>query len=232
MELDYGARPADSRPGLLDIYGDQWRTPLRSFAPAQVGNARLRLASYPPSFYHFEGTGGFEFYRVRRAPLPVVILDRRDSTSPATVGDGWAEWMVDDPLHWYAMRERVDQLQPGRILVAGLGLGIMLRHLLARRNDVTAITVVELDPDVIALIQPTLPADPRVTVVQDDYYRFISNLPAGDRPNAVLWDLAVGSGPAVSNDLLRAEVYTGLWLPGVPLHRFGLRGPDRLGRST
>ncbi len=213
MELDHGARTSDTSPHLLDVYGDQWRTPLRDYARG---------------FYDMERTGGFEFYRVRRAPLPVVVLERHGSVGGTDVGGGWQEWMVDDPLHWYAMRERVEQVQPGRLLVAGLGLGIMLRHA-TRRNDLTDITVVELDPAVIDLIGVTLPADPRVTIVQGDYYAHIARLAPEDWPDAVLWDLAVGTPTETREAFMRARIYHAVHLPGVPLHRFGLKGPDPLG---
>jgi hypothetical protein len=228
-----GARVSDADPTLLDIYGDEWRTPLREWAPRQFGDARLVVKEYPRGYYPLEATEGFEYYRVRRAPLPVVILERRDSGSPVASADGWGEWMVDDPLHWYAMRERVEQLQSGRVLIAGLGLGIMLRHIDALRPDITDVTVVELDADVIELVGPTLPwdLDGRLRIVRDDFYAYIERLHErpSEWPDAILWDLAVGDREQTRLDFIRAEALCGRWLPGVPLHRFGTRGPDRLG---
>lgn len=233
MTLDPGARPADSNSALLDVYGDQWRTPLRDYAPRESGAARLVVKDQRKGYYPMEGALGFEYCRVRRAPLPVVVLERRDSDGShalrgAPAGDGWAEWMVDDPLHWYAMREAVERLQPGRLLVAGLGLGIMLRHLVARR-DISQIVVCELDPDVISLIKPTLPDDDRVEIIEADYYEHIASVET-EPPDAILWDLAVGTRDQTRDQLAIAAALTRHFLPGVPLHRFGLRGGDPLGK--
>lgn len=236
LSLGPGARQADGNSQLLDIYGDEWRTPLRDFAPRQTRRARLVVKDQRRGYYPMEGTGGFEFLRVRRAPLPVVVLERRDSAGShalrgTAVGGGWAEWMVDDPLHWYAMGELVERLQPGRLLVAGLGLGIQLRHLI-HRDDISQIDVIEIDPDVIELISPTLPGDDRVTIHEGDYYDWIEQLARdklADLPSAILWDLAVGTRDETRDQLAIAAALTGYHLPGVPLHRFGLRGPDPLG---
>lgn len=51
----------------------------------------------------------------------------------------------------------------GRVLVTGLGLGCVLRGLMARAQ-VESIDLVERDRDVIALVWPHIPKDPRVTL--------------------------------------------------------------------
>lgn len=75
----------------------------------------------------------------------------------------------------------------GNVLINGLGLGIAASLALAKA-DVTAITIVELSPDVISLVAPSL-ADPRVTVIEADAYEW--QPPKGIRYNAVwhdIWD--------------------------------------------
>lgn len=69
----------------------------------------------------------------------------------------------------------------GRVLVHGLGLGVVVKALLAK-PEVTHIDVVELDPDVIALVGPHYP-DPRLVIHQGDALTF--RFPPGTR-----WDCA------------------------------------------
>ena len=219
-----------SEGAILNVYGDQWRTPLTG-ATGEHGKARLVSATYARGYYPMERVGGHEYYRVRRERLPVTLLQRHGTLGGEHHPDGWATWMVDDPVHWFGMGERVAQLQPGRILVAGLGLGLMLHHA-AGRADLTTIEVRELDPDVIELVSPLLPVDPRVSVVQGDFYERLEELAGGPReawPDAILWDLAVGNAEQTGGDMLYARAAVQTLLPGVPLHRFGLRGPDPAG---
>jgi hypothetical protein len=163
-----------------------------------------------------EGTSGYQFYRVSGGRLPVMCLQRR-----AEGRKTWKTWMVDDPLHWCAMRELVLDLPAGRLLVAGLGLGLFAHHML-ERPDITDIEVVEIDPDVIALITPTLPEDPRVKITQGDYYAHIEH-GLSVQPDAILWDLAVGNQEQTYPDFMRGMMLTTAFLPGVPLSCFGIR---------
>jgi hypothetical protein len=204
-------------PLTLEINGDTWRTPLTGTGYSEHGNARLKPVTYSRSkYYRMEGTGGYEFFRVRRAKMPVMMLQRR-------TGNGWRTWMVDDPLHWQGMRELVMQLPPGRLLVAGLGLGLFAHHLLDR-PDITDVDVIEIDPDVIALVTPTLPADPRRTVIEGDYYDHIHKIKDTDAvPDSILWDLAVGNQEQTGPDFFRARLLTAVYMTGVPLFQFGLR---------
>lgn len=66
-------------------------------------------------------------------------------------------------------------------LVTGLGLGIVA-SLLLRRPHVERVTVLELSPDVVALVAPHV-ADPRLEVIQADAFTW--KPPAGSR-----WDVA------------------------------------------
>jgi len=61
-------------------------------------------------------------------------------------------WMTDSDFDLEPQQEFVD-LAAGSVLVTGLGLGCVIRGLLAKQ-DVTHITVIENDEDVIALVWP------------------------------------------------------------------------------
>lgn len=212
-------------PGTLEIDGTTWRTPLTEVGYRECGGARLKPVPYRRGgYWHMEGTGGYEFYTIRRRGLTVTSLQRRVPGRRR-----WQTWMVDDPLHWNAMREIVMDLPPGRLLVAGLGLGLFAHHL-QERPDITDIEVVEIDPDVISLVTPTLPTDPRLRIVEGDYYARIDN--TDDVPDAVLWDLAVGDQEQTLPDFQKAMILTTVYLPGTPLFCFGLRRGPRVARLT
>lgn len=81
----------------------------------------------------------------------------------------------------------IDDLYPfidmvhGRVLINGLGLGVALEAALAKRlarfkDDwpyaVTAVTVIEISEDVIKLVGPTYWMDPRVTIIQEDAFKY------------------------------------------------------------
>ena len=58
----------------------------------------------------------------------------------------------------------------GHVLVGGLGLGMVVFGLLAKKPAIRSLVVLEVSPDVIALIQPYLPVDARLTIVQVDVF--------------------------------------------------------------
>lgn len=77
--------------------------------------------------------------------------------------------MIDDPMHYIGM-QRLAEHSKGRVLVGGLGLGIVVKFLL-KNPRVTLIDVVELNKDVIDLISPLLPPEsklPYCTIYNDD----------------------------------------------------------------
>jgi hypothetical protein len=59
----------------------------------------------------------------------------------------------------------------GRVLINGLGLGMLLEGVLSK-PDVTAVRVIEIDPQVIALTGAHYRKDPRVEIVQADAHTY------------------------------------------------------------
>lgn len=88
-------------------------------------------------------------------------------------------WMSDTPDemadHFYVRREIAKR--GGRVLIMGLGIGMLVKDALAMDN-VEHVDVVEIDPDVIALVGPTY-AGPRCTIHEAD--AFAVKWPVGTR---------------------------------------------------
>ncbi len=60
----------------------------------------------------------------------------------------------------------------GKVLVGGLGLGMVLKCLLDKKS-VTKVTVVEKSPDVIKLVASAYTDDPRVEIVNADIFEYV-----------------------------------------------------------
>jgi len=88
------------------------------------------------------------------------------------VGDKWVTWMDDSPGEWYGQAELALRAEGPRVLVGGLGLGL-LQHHLHRREDFDEIMTVELNNDNIRLITPFLPPDSRMHFVNADFFQQI-----------------------------------------------------------
>jgi spermidine synthase len=63
----------------------------------------------------------------------------------------------------------------GHVLVGGLGLGMVVFALLAKRPKIHSLTVLEINVDVINLVTPWLRpwADPRMSVICADVYTWV-----------------------------------------------------------
>lgn len=62
----------------------------------------------------------------------------------------------------------------GKVLVGGLGLGMVLKCLLDNKA-VTKVTVVEKSTDVIKLVAPSYTEDPRVEIINADIFEYTPN---------------------------------------------------------
>lgn len=96
-------------------------------------------------------------------------------------GDLWMSDTDAEVRDHLGMIRRIEW-QGGRFLIMGLGLGMIVKAALAVPT-LTHVDVVEIDPDVAALVGPHYEADPRCTVHVGDAYDI--TWPRGTR-----WDLA------------------------------------------
>lgn len=160
-------------------------TPVTKYPVAKSGKVELcKMRRGPKLTYWAEGVRGNLYYKYG------------NSAAITYLKINGAVWMTDEypyteSLGSFAQRAR------GSVLVAGLGLGIVV-HQLCENPNVTKITVVERNKDVIKLVKPLLPADPRIEIVESDFYDFIE-LEAGKvRRDTVIWDLAVSRSGTVT----------------------------------
>lgn len=80
--------------------------------------------------------------------------------------------MSDTPMERRSNLEFVRQAH-GHVLIAGLGLGMIVFPLLERpKSEISSVTVIEANPDVIALVKPYLPDDTRLRIIQADIFEW------------------------------------------------------------
>ena len=96
-------------------------------------------------------------------------------------------WMSDTPDemmdHWEVCREI--ERRGGRVLIMGLGIGMLVKYALSLPN-VEHVDVVEIDPDVVHLVGPTYAGD-RCTIHESD--AFLMEWPRGTRWDVVWHDV-------------------------------------------
>ena len=79
--------------------------------------------------------------------------------------------MTDTPMERIT-NSLLIQMARGHVLIAGLGLGMMIWPLLAKVPALSSLVIVERNPDVIRLVEPHLPRDSRLVIVQADIFKW------------------------------------------------------------
>ena len=81
--------------------------------------------------------------------------------------------MTDSPMEKRTNLEVIERSR-GRVLIAGLGLGMILRPIL-RKPEVTHVTVLERYQDVVDLVLPSLAGDRKLEVIVADVFAWKPN---------------------------------------------------------
>ena len=146
----------------------EWKTPATDYPEKEFGTARIVHGFYNGGYYHNYGVNGYKYFFVKKK-IPVASLEIEDEKGM------WQGWMVDDPPHWWSMQNYAKN-SSGRVLVGGLGLGLVAGELL-KNVDINSVTIVDLNKDVIGLISPLLPEaiDVQLDIVNKDFYDFIND---------------------------------------------------------
>lgn len=93
--------------------------------------------------------------------------------------------VMSDSYHERRSNSYAVHMAKGDVLVAGLGMGMILHPILDKEN-VRTVTVIEKEPDVIALIQPSLPS-PKLAIIQADI--FLWKPPKGAKYDMIYFDI-------------------------------------------
>ena len=134
-----------------------WKTV--DYPEKQYKSASITKTVYKEGYYLMEGVDGYDLFQVLK---PITVTELRINNNIV---------MVDDPLHWIGM-QRLAEACRGKVLIGGLGLGLILHHL-KNNKEVSQIDVVEINKDVIQLIKPLLPKDDRVKIYCADVLKWI-----------------------------------------------------------
>jgi len=129
---------------------------------AKLGSARIE---------HFEVEDNFLAWRAGVPPGKYTRLLA-----------GGVLWMSDTPMEkrWNC---RIMYQSSGRVLIAGLGLGVILPKVLERAQHVT---VIEKNPDVIALVEPHYRCK-KLTVINADIHEWTP--PKGSKWDVIYFDI-------------------------------------------
>jgi hypothetical protein len=133
----------------------------------------------------------------------VTLKYNHESTWHSLQEKGRGVWMTDDPCEQAQMRKLVDHLY-GDVLVGGLGLGVVVK-MLAGKEDVTSITVVERSRDVINLVwEPTINSlgegyfDPELEIIEGGLFEELKRFKQEGRQfDSALYDIWQGDNEGV-----------------------------------
>lgn len=134
-------------------------------------------------------------------PESVVSPDIRYTVLYGPCGERGTEavMMSNTQLEYRTNRSFVESAH-GDVLVVGLGIGMLIRPL-AERKEVKTITVLEKEPDVIALVKPHYRDVEKLRVYEADAFDFEPDDLMGQRPDR--WDsVMIDIWPSIGPDNL------------------------------
>ena len=168
----------------------EWQTPASAYEEREIGAFRLKRTVYEPGYYKLYRVKGYTYFQVMK-PIPIMSLQEcRDGE--------WRDWMIDDPFNYLAMKEYCGSLK-GRVLTAGLGLGLAVQEL-AKNGEVTEVVVVERSPEVMTLVGGYMPSS--VNLVLDDFWAYTEQANGWD---SILLDIWVTKGKEQHDRVMEEE---------------------------
>ena len=182
---------------VIDI--NEWKTPATDYPEKEVGSARIKRIKYKKGCYHNYKVREYEYFVVKK-PIPITTLEIADDNDSGK----WKTWMVDDPPHLWSMQDYATN-SVGRVLIAGLGLGLVTHELL-KNVDVDSITIIEHNKDVIDLISSLLPEcdGTALEIINEDFYKFINE--TNEKFDRIIIDLWVTGSAEETLKVLNEEV--------------------------
>ncbi len=162
-----------------------WHTPATDYLEAVSGNFRLYRILCPPGIHSHMRINGSRCTKIT-SPFPMTLLQENR-------GGKWRDWMADDPFDYWAM-QKFAATAKGKVLVGGLGLGLVA-HELALNDKVTDVTVVERSHDVCTLVKGNITGG-KVTIVESDFWDFIES-------DTTQWDVIIADIWVANNKMER-----------------------------
>ncbi|MCQ2551580.1 MAG: hypothetical protein MJ146_05280 [Clostridia bacterium] len=99
-----------------------------------------------------------------------------------TIYEGIIPWMSVCPSEMNSMKKEMEEAS-GKVLVLGLGLGYY-PYIISQRDDVTDITIVEFQPEIIKLFEenifPQFNKKDKIKIVQADAIKFMMDVEEGE----------------------------------------------------
>lgn len=160
---------------------DRWTAPAE-LEENQVGEWRITHARKAPGFYPMHKTLGCDAVQFKKLGEITLLQERRQRR--------WRDWMTDDPLFWYAMWEYANRMS-GSILIGGLGLGLIIRHLM-ENMIANKVTVIERQQEVIDLVWNQIAPPSNFNLVKADFFDLPDDLKSQEF-DTTLTDFWVGS---------------------------------------
>jgi len=189
-----------------------WKTPAYKYSLKEKGCARIIASQYEPDgFYHMEKVNGYDYFEVEET-IRVTELQINGVTV-----------MIDDPLHWIGMQSLAKACK-GKVLVAGLGLGLIV-HALQKNPNVTLIDIVEKEKDVIDLIGSVSDVlkDSKTHVFHTEIGSFITGKNLEPYDNVIL-DIWWGNGTMEMQRSMKSMVsLVSYFIPNATPYVWGLR---------
>lgn len=133
----------------------RWVTPVSRYPESRSGRFCITKNECPAGYSFETGEASGIDEVLFTSPVTFTILKENNST-----------WMSDTPMEYYQANDLATRTIGNRILVGGLGLGL-ITFLLSNREDVKEIIVVEKEPEIINLVARFLPS--KVKVIEGDF---------------------------------------------------------------
>ena len=114
--------------------------------------------------------------------------------------------MSDTPME-KSSNARMIEMAKGHMLIGGLGLGMVIWPLLAKKPGLHSLTILEINPDVINLVGRHLPRDSRLEIIQADVFKWSPSrrLPKFDTIYFDIWpDICLSNGAEANKLHFRA----------------------------
>ena len=157
----------------------EWKTPVSVIPEQTVGSFHIKKRQAKVGTTLSVNACGIDEV-IFVAPVSLTIL--REGIKEAN--DTESVWMSDTPMEYYMAWELGAKVCGSRVLVGGLGLGLLV-HLIALRKDIKHITVVEQRQEIITMVSPYLPDS--VDVICGDFLQMIQTLSSEEK----LFDTAI-----------------------------------------